>query len=134
MALRILSSCIGCGACESACDQQAISQAESYAVAYLIDPLLCNDCMDCIRVCPVDTIVVDHDWAVCFGRGCPLGTRHYGGWECSQGNERCDVCGSMLWRPPGGDWVCSSCRLGEGGRGAKCPKVERARRSSPSAC
>ena len=74
MALKILDGCIGCGACESACGQRAISQSESFAVMYVIDPLLCNDCVDCVTVCPVDAIVADLEWAVCFGRGCPLGS------------------------------------------------------------
>ena len=128
MALEILESCIGCGACESACEQRAITQSESFPVVYVIDPLLCNDCMECVRVCPVAAIVPDPEWAVCFGRGCPLRSDRYSGWECSQGLETCPSCQSMLWRPPGGSWVCSSCRLGPAERGAKCPKAERARR------
>ncbi len=129
MALQILDGCIGCGACESACGQRAISQSESFAVMYVVDPLLCNDCLDCVTVCPVDAIVSDPEWAVCLGRGCPLRSSRYAGWECSQGLDRCPVCGSMLWRPPGGEWVCSRCRAGAGGTGAKCPKVERMRRN-----
>ena len=128
MALEILDSCIGCGACESACEQQAITQSDSFPVVYVIDPLLCNDCTGCVRVCPVDAIVPDPEWAVCFGRGCPLRSDRYSGWECSQGLERCPSCLSMLWRAPGGPWVCSSCRLGPSERGARCPKAERARR------
>lgn len=54
----------------------------------------------------------------------------YRGWACSEGTERFPRCGSMLWRPPAGDWVCSACRLGAGERGARCPKVERARRAA----
>ena len=130
MALRVLDSCIGCGACESACSQRAIGQADTFAVLYAVDPLLCNDCMDCVTVCPVDALVPDPEWAVCFGRGCPLGSARYRGWECSQGTDRCSVCGSMLWRPPGGEWVCSVCRLPPGTRGARCPKVELARRAA----
>lgn len=128
MALEILDACIGCGACESACAQQAIGQSDSFPVVYEIDPMLCNDCGDCVRVCPVDAIVPDPVWAVCFGRGCPLRSSRYTGWECSQGLDRCPSCGSMLWRPPGGDWVCSNCRAGSGGTRARCPKAERARR------
>jgi ferredoxin len=128
VALEILDGCIGCGACESACEQRAISQSESFPVVYVIDPLLCNDCVECVRVCPIEAIVPDPVWAVCFGRGCPLGSSRYTGWECSQGLDRCPSCGSMLWRAPGGDWVCSSCRIKAGATGAKCPKAERARR------
>lgn len=130
MALQVVDSCIGCGACESACRQQAISQADTFAVAYVVDPLRCNDCGDCLTVCPVDALVPDPGWAVCSGRGCPLGSSRYRGWVCSEGTERCPRCGSMLWRPPAGDWVCSACRLGAGERGARCPKVERARRAA----
>lgn len=133
MAYRVLDGCIGCGACESACGQQAITQADGFAVAYLVDPLRCTDCTDCVTVCPVDALVPDPAWAVCFGRGCPLGSARYRGWSCSQGNERCPACGSMLWAAPEGGWVCSACRLGEGERGARCPKVERARRVAAGA-
>jgi ferredoxin len=66
MALRVLDTCFGCGACESACHSRAISQGEDFAVVYVVDPLLCNDCMDCVRVCPIDALVPDLDWAVCF--------------------------------------------------------------------
>ena len=128
MALEILDSCLGCGACESACGQQAISQSDSYPILYVVDPLVCNDCGDCVRVCPVSAIVDDPEWAVCFGRGCPLRSSRYSGWECTQGLERCPSCGSVLWRPPGGDWVCRSCGVDGGAAGARCPKAERARR------
>ncbi len=132
MALQVLDRCIGCGACESACGQGAISQVDSFAVMYEVDPLLCNDCADCVTVCPVDAIVPDPGWAVCFGRGCPLGSARYGGWACSQGLERCPQCGSMMWSSPGGESVCSVCRsVEEGRRGARCPKVERERRLAP---
>lgn len=128
MALRVLASCIGCGACESACGRGAISQADSFAVVYVVDPLLCDDCMDCVPVCPVDALVADPEWAVCLGRGCPLASARYEGWECSRGDSRCPDCGAMMWRPPDGTWVCSACRTPKGDRGARCPKTERARR------
>jgi ferredoxin len=128
VALQVLPGCIGCGVCEAVCRSGAISQAETFAVVYRIDPLLCNDCADCVVVCPAEVIAVDRDWAVCFGRGCPLASARYSGWECSQGDGRCPLCGSMLWRGPAGEWMCSSCRLGPSGRGARCPKVEQDRR------
>ena len=129
MALRITDACFGCGACESACDFVAISQGDSFPVVYVVDPLMCNDCMDCVRVCPVDALVSDPECAVCLARGCPLGSNRYEGWECSQGMDRCPTCGSMVWRAPADDdWTCSTCRSTSGGRVARCPKTEKARR------
>ena len=125
MAYSVAESCIGCGACEFACEREAISQFDGYPVAYRVDPLLCDDCGGCVRVCPVDALSPDPAWATCHGRGCPLSSTRYLGWECSVGQERCSTCGSMMWRPPNGDWSCSRCRLGEKGRGASCPKVRK---------
>ncbi len=124
MAFAIDLSCIGCGACESICPHGAITQSEAFPVTYLIDPLRCDDCKLCVAVCPVDAIAPDPAWAVCYGRGCPLSSSRYAGWECSVGEVRCEICGSMLWRETlDSPWVCSRCRLGEGGKGASCPKV-----------
>lgn len=132
MALKVLASCFGCGACESACGRLAIRQTESFAVAYAVDPLLCDDCMDCVRVCSVDALVPDPEWAVCVGRGCPLSSTRYDGWECSRGESRCPECGSMMWSDPEGRWTCSACRH-SGASGARCPKTERLRRLEQSA-
>ena len=122
--------CLGCGACESACPAGAVSQGQGFPVAYMVDPLLCNDCNRCLAVCPVDGLVPSEGWAVCHGRGCPLSSRRYAGWECTEGQERCGACGSVRWREPGGEWACRACRGSEEGRAhqASCPKVKRAAR------
>ena len=130
MALEIDDQeCLGCGACESACPQGAVSQGAGFPVAYEIDPLLCNDCGRCLQICPVEGLVVDPEWAVCHGRGCPLSSQRYDGTECSEGRELCVTCGSVLWRVPGGEWECRTCAsTTEGSRSASCPKVKRAKR------
>jgi NAD-dependent dihydropyrimidine dehydrogenase PreA subunit len=126
MALRISDECFGCGGCELACPQAAITQAPGFPVAYVIDPLLCNDCNTCVPLCPVDAFLPDPAWAVCYGRGCPLSSKRYAGWECTEGRERCPACGSMLWRPPGATyWRCRRCDYGEGTSRASCPKVRK---------
>lgn len=50
MAFKIVDSCISCGACESECPVNAISQGEDY---FVIDPNTCIDCGACANVCPV---------------------------------------------------------------------------------
>ena len=42
--------CIDCGACESECPTNAISEGDGYMV---IDPKLCEECGNCAEVCPV---------------------------------------------------------------------------------
>lgn len=131
MTLRVdEEECLGCGACESACPTGAVSQRISFPVAYEVDPLLCNDCGRCLVVCPVEGLVPDEGWAVCHGRGCPLSSHRYEGWECSEGRERCPTCAGMLWREPGGAWACTTCAPAEEGapRRAACPKVRRSAR------
>lgn len=49
----ISSDCISCGACESECPVQAISQGDPQ---YNIDAAKCTDCGTCVPVCPVSAI------------------------------------------------------------------------------
>lgn len=51
MAYHITEDCISCGACESECPTDAISEGEE---RYVIDPEKCIDCGSCADVCPVD--------------------------------------------------------------------------------
>jgi ferredoxin len=60
MAMKITDECIACGACESECPVQAISEGDTQ---YNIDPKKCVECKGyadsskCVDVCPVDCIV-----------------------------------------------------------------------------
>lgn len=51
MAYVINEECIKCGACESECPVDAISEGEE---TYVIDPDICISCGACAGVCPVD--------------------------------------------------------------------------------
>ena len=53
MAYFITDACTTCGACESACPVEAISQGDD---RYVIDPDVCTDCGACADECPVDAI------------------------------------------------------------------------------
>lgn len=125
MALYINKDCIGCGPCEEACPRQAISKSDSFLGVFLVDPFLCNDCSDqpggplCVNVCPVDALQPEPAFPVCHGRGCPLTSSRLGGYDCSEGNQRCS-CGNMLWRSEEDDaWRCSRCDMG---MKVGCPK------------
>ncbi len=50
MSYVISDECINCGACESECPVEAISQGDSL---YVINPDTCIDCGACATVCPV---------------------------------------------------------------------------------
>ena len=64
MAYKITDDCISCGACESECPNEAISEGETI---YVIDPDKCTECVGyfesskCAEVCPVDACVPDPD-------------------------------------------------------------------------
>ena len=64
MAYKITDDCISCGACESECNNDAISEGEE---VYIIDPDKCTECVGwfdspkCVEVCPVDAPVSDPD-------------------------------------------------------------------------
>ena len=57
MAYKISDDCISCGACESECPNEAISEGDT---TYVIDPKKCTECVGafesskCAEVCPVD--------------------------------------------------------------------------------
>jgi ferredoxin len=54
MAYKITDECTSCGACESECPVEAISQGASQ---YEIDADTCTSCGLCAGVCPVEAIV-----------------------------------------------------------------------------
>ena len=54
MAYKITDACISCGACESECPVNAISEG---ADLYEIDADTCIDCGTCAETCPNDAIV-----------------------------------------------------------------------------
>ena len=62
MAYKITEDCISCGACESECPNNAISEGETI---YAIDPDKCTECVGshessmCVETCPVDSCVPD---------------------------------------------------------------------------
>jgi len=64
VAVKIIDTCISCGACEPECPNEAISPGDTI---YVIDPAKCTECYgfyaesQCIAVCPVEAIVPDED-------------------------------------------------------------------------
>ena len=64
MAYKITDDCISCGACETECKNQAISEGETI---YVIDSDKCTECVgnhstqQCAEVCPVGACVTDPD-------------------------------------------------------------------------
>lgn len=59
MAYKISEECINCGACESECPVQAITEGSD---TFVIDATKCVECVghfdeaQCVSVCPVDCI------------------------------------------------------------------------------
>lgn len=64
MAYKINEECISCGACETECPNEAITEGETI---YVIDADKCTECVGsfdssrCADVCPVDSCVQDED-------------------------------------------------------------------------
>jgi len=64
MSYKINEECISCGACETECPNEAITEGETI---YVIDPAKCTECVGsfdtsrCADVCPVDSCVPDED-------------------------------------------------------------------------
>ncbi|MFC2056953.1 YfhL family 4Fe-4S dicluster ferredoxin [Chloroflexota bacterium] len=62
MAYKITDECISCGACETECQNEAISEGET---TYVISPDKCSECIGnfespkCAEICPVDACVTD---------------------------------------------------------------------------
>ncbi len=54
MAHKITDACVNCGACESECPVNAISEKNG---ARFIDPATCTDCDACTSSCPVEAII-----------------------------------------------------------------------------
>lgn len=64
MPMKVLEECINCGACEPVCPNTAITAGETI---YVVDEERCTECVgyfdspQCVKVCPVDCIIVDPD-------------------------------------------------------------------------
>ncbi len=54
MAYKITDECVSCGACESTCPVDAISEGDG---KYEIDADTCVSCGACASSCPVEAIV-----------------------------------------------------------------------------
>ncbi len=64
MSYKITDDCIACGACETECPNEAISEGDTQ---FVIDPNKCTECVgafdssQCADVCPNDACVPDPD-------------------------------------------------------------------------
>ncbi len=54
MAYVITDDCIACGACASACPEEAIHEEGDN---YVVDAELCTDCESCVDQCPMGAII-----------------------------------------------------------------------------
>jgi ferredoxin len=53
MAYKISDACVNCGACESECPSEAISEKDNIRI---IDAAKCVDCGACASACPTEAI------------------------------------------------------------------------------
>lgn len=56
MAYKITDDCLSCGACQSECPVEAISEGDG---KFVIDPQKCVGCGTCATVCPAGAPVED---------------------------------------------------------------------------
>lgn len=113
MSLQVLEDvCIGCGACDFSCPTGALTKTDSFLGLFTIDPFTCNDCGLCVPKCPENAIVADPAWPVCSGRGCPLASKRLAEVECAFWQNRCERCGTTMWRhanETSDGWACPRC-------------------------
>lgn len=131
MSFWISPACHGCGICVPSCPRGAIhrSAADHHLAAFQISSLDCNDCGKCAIVCPIAAIGPDPDWAVCRGHGCPLASRRYEDWACTEAGKRCGECGGSLWKAPGTNrWSCTYC---DPDVRVACPKIRKHDTAAP---